>query len=127
MTTATTTRVATLAELRKYEGKPLGTSSWIEVLQERISIFADATEDHQWIHVGPERTKVESPFGGPIAHGYLTLSLIIPMWHEVLKGRQRDDGRQLRTQPGPLHRPGAGRWPSPVERDPELDRGLSQG
>ena len=53
--------------------------------QERINIFADATEDHQWIHVDPERAKAESPFGGPIAHGYLTLSLIVPMWDEVLK------------------------------------------
>ncbi|MFC0449376.1 p-hydroxycinnamoyl-CoA hydratase [Rhodococcus jostii] len=84
MTTATTTRVATLADLAALEGKPLGTSSWIDIPQQRINTFADATDDHQWIHVDPERAKAESPFGGPIAHGYLTLSLIIPMWDEVL-------------------------------------------
>lgn len=71
-----TTRVATLAELKNLEGTELGTSSWIEVAQPRIDTFADATDDHQWIHVDPERAKAESPFGGPIAHGYLTLSLI---------------------------------------------------
>ncbi|WP_206492125.1 MaoC family dehydratase [Rhodococcus sp. KRD162] len=79
-----TTRVATLAELKSLEGAELGTSSWIEVAQPRIDTFADATDDHQWIHVDPERAKAHSPFGGPIAHGYLTLSLIIPMWEEVL-------------------------------------------
>ncbi|SDZ14338.1 Acyl dehydratase [Saccharopolyspora shandongensis] len=79
-----TTRVATLADLKPLVGEPLGTSSWIEVPQERISTFADATDDHQWIHVDPERARAESPFGGPIAHGYLTLALIIPMWAEVL-------------------------------------------
>ncbi|MEV0106476.1 p-hydroxycinnamoyl-CoA hydratase [Nocardia sp. NPDC050799] len=85
MTTTTTTRVATLAELAALEGQSLGTSSWIEVPQQRIDTFADATDDRQWIHVDPERAKAESPFGGPIAHGYLTLSLIIPMWDEVLQ------------------------------------------
>ncbi|WP_063034791.1 p-hydroxycinnamoyl-CoA hydratase [Nocardia grenadensis] len=81
----TTTRVATLAELAALEGQSLGTSSWIQIPQQRIDTFADATDDHQWIHVDPERAEAESPFGGPIAHGYLTLSLIIPMWDEVLK------------------------------------------
>ncbi len=86
MTTATTTRVATLADLAALEGQPLGTSSWIDIPpQQRINTFADATDDHQWIHVDPpDRATAESPFGGPIAHGYLTLSLIIPMWDEVL-------------------------------------------
>jgi len=84
MTTATTTRVATLADLAALEGQSLGTSSWIDIPQQRINTFADATDDHQWIHVDPERATAESPFGGPIAHGYLTLSLIIPMWDEVL-------------------------------------------
>ena len=55
-------------------GKPLGTSDWLEITQERIDTFADATGDHQWIHVDPERAK-QGPFGKPIAHGYLTLSL----------------------------------------------------
>ena len=85
--TACTTTLETLAELAAYEGKPLGTSSWFHIGQRRIDTFADATDDHQWIHVDPERAEKESPFGGPIAHGYLTLSLIIPMWTEVLTVR----------------------------------------
>lgn len=82
--TPTTTSLSTLAELRTYEGQYLGTSSWFQIVQTRINTFADATDDHQWIHVDTERARAESPFGGPIAHGYLTLSLIIPMWQEVL-------------------------------------------
>jgi len=54
----------------------LGTTDWVEVTQDRIGLFADATGDHQWIRVDVERARAESPFGGPIAHGYLTLSLI---------------------------------------------------
>ena len=60
-----------------------GPSSWIEVSQERINAFADATGDHQWIHVDPERAKA-GPFGGTIGHGYLTLSLLPVMSYEVL-------------------------------------------
>ena len=56
-------------------GEHLGYSDWMEVTQDRVNQFADATGDHQWIHVDPERAAKESPFGGPIAHGYLTLSL----------------------------------------------------
>ena len=56
-------------------GQALGHSDWLTITQERVNTFADATDDHQWIHVDPERAKAESPFGGPIAHGYLTLSL----------------------------------------------------
>lgn len=83
-TATTTTTLDSLAELREFEGKSLGTSSWFHIAQNRINTFADATDDHQWIHTDPERAKAESPFGGPVAHGYLTLSLIIPMWEEVL-------------------------------------------
>ncbi|MGV9746332.1 MaoC family dehydratase [Rhodococcus zopfii] len=82
---ATGTHVASLAELTEFVGRPLGVSSWITATQDRIDTFADATDDHQWIHVDPDRAAKNSPFGGPIAHGYLTLSLIIPMWYEVLK------------------------------------------
>ena len=63
-----------LDELKKLAGSDLGTSEWIEVTQERIDTFADATGDHQWIHVDPERAK-DGPFGACVAHGYLTLSL----------------------------------------------------
>ena len=69
------TTTTTLAELPSFVGKELGTSDWIEVTQERVNLFADATGDHQWIHVDVDRAKAESPFGGPIAHGFLTLSL----------------------------------------------------
>jgi acyl dehydratase len=64
-------------------GQDLGTSPWLDVSQQRIDTFADATDDHQWIHVDVERAKT-GPFGGPIAHGYLTLSLLIPLWSEIL-------------------------------------------
>lgn len=57
-------------------GEDLGTSDWVEITQDRINTFADATGDHQWIHVDVERAEAESPFGGPIAHGYLSLSLL---------------------------------------------------
>lgn len=57
-------------------GEELGVSDWIDVTQDRINQFAEATGDHQWIHVDVERATAESPFGGPIAHGYLTLSLV---------------------------------------------------
>ncbi len=82
--TTTTTTVDTLAELTSYRGHSLGTSSWLTIGQDRIATFADATDDHQWIHTDPERARAESPFGGAIAHGFLTLSLLIPMWEELL-------------------------------------------
>ncbi len=82
MSTTTTT---TLAGLSGLEGTELGTSDWVDVPQERVNRFAEATGDHQWIHVDVERARAESPFGGPIAHGYLTLSLLIPMWSQVLE------------------------------------------
>ncbi|MFF7647222.1 MaoC/PaaZ C-terminal domain-containing protein [Streptomyces canus] len=72
-----------LDELKKLAGSDLGTSEWIEVTQERVNTFADATGDHQWIHVDPEKAAA-GPFGAPIAHGYLTLSLFIPLFTELL-------------------------------------------
>ncbi|MGO4250411.1 MaoC family dehydratase [Paenarthrobacter sp. RAF54_2] len=63
-------------------GKDLGTTDYREITQQQISLFADATDDQQWIHVDPERAK-DGPFGAPIAHGFLTLSLIIPFWSEL--------------------------------------------
>ena len=79
-----TTTTTTLAELPALTGTELGTSDWVEVTQDRVNTFADATDDHQWIHVDVERATRESPFGGPIGNGYLTLSLLIPMWSQVL-------------------------------------------
>jgi acyl dehydratase len=78
------TTTATLAELPALQGSDLGASDWYEITQDRVNTFADATGDHQWIHVDVERAKAESPFGGPVAHGYLTLSLLIPMWAQLL-------------------------------------------
>jgi acyl dehydratase len=72
-----------LDELKALAGRELGHSSWLEVTQERVNQFAEATGDHQWIHVDVERAEA-GPFGGPIAHGYLTLSLVIPLFGEIL-------------------------------------------
>ena len=72
-------------EFAAYLGKNLGASEWLEVSQERINMFADATLDHQWIHVDVERAKAESPYKSTIAHGYLTLSLLPKMWNEIIK------------------------------------------
>lgn len=63
------------SELKTLVGEHLGYSEWTEITQGQVNLFAEATGDHQWIHVDPERATKESPFGGPIAHGYLTLSL----------------------------------------------------
>ena len=78
------TTTTTIAELPSLQGQELEASPWIEVTQERVNTFADATDDHQWIHLDVERAEQESPFGGPVAHGYLTLSLLIPLWSHVL-------------------------------------------
>ena len=78
------TTTTTMSELPGLVGTELGSSEWFEVTQEAVNTFAEATGDHQWIHVDVERAKKESPFGGPIAHGYLTLSLLVPMLAEVL-------------------------------------------
>ena len=68
-------RVVDITELKSLTGQELGVSDWHLVTQDEINTFADATHDHQWIHVDPERAKKESPFGGPVAHGYYTLAL----------------------------------------------------
>ncbi|WP_369916849.1 MaoC family dehydratase [Prevotella sp. oral taxon 376] len=72
-------------ELASQLGKELGASEWLQVNQERINQFADATLDHQWIHVDVERARVESPYKSTIAHGYLTLSLLPHFWNEIIK------------------------------------------
>ena len=72
-------------EFASYLGKNLGASEWVELPQERINQFADATLDHQWIHVDTERAAVESPFKSTIAHGYLTLSMLPYMWNQIIE------------------------------------------
>jgi acyl dehydratase len=72
-----------MSRLGEIVGVELGPSSWLEVTQERIDAFAAATDDHQWIHVDPERAAA-GPFGTTIGHGYLTLSLCVPMLYELL-------------------------------------------
>lgn len=68
--------VRTFEDAKALEGQELGTSKWIRVDQDRINLFADATDDHQWIHIDPERAAKEFPLGTTCAHGYLTISLI---------------------------------------------------
>ena len=72
-------------EFVAYEGKELGVSEWVQISQDRINQFADATDDHQWIHVDVEKCKAESPVGQTIAHGYLTLSMIPLMWNQIIE------------------------------------------
>ena len=72
-------------------GEDLGSSPWLDVSQDRINLFADATDDHQWIHVDVERAK-DGPFGGPIAHGYLTLSLLPRLAPTLMKVEKRRRG-----------------------------------
>jgi acyl dehydratase len=77
-----TVTVNGLDELKALAGTDLGHTGWLEITQERVNAFADATDDHQWIHLDRERAAA-GPFGGTIAHGYLTLSLIIPLLAEL--------------------------------------------
>lgn len=72
-------------DFEQYVGQRLGVSEYVELPQERINLFADATLDHQWIHVDVERAKAESPFGGTIAHGYLTLSMLPYLWNQIIE------------------------------------------
>lgn len=80
--TTTAKTVVPFDEVKNLVGTDLGVTEWREVTQQMIDTFADATDDHQWIHTDPERAK-DGPFGAPIAHGFLTLSLIIPFWSEL--------------------------------------------
>ena len=68
-----------------YVGQELGASGYVELSQQRINLFADATLDHQWIHVDTEKAKAESPFGQTIAHGYLTLSMLPYLWDQIIE------------------------------------------
>lgn len=75
-------RFKDLDELVAAQGSQLGPTDWLEISQERVNLFADATDDHQWIHVDPERA-ADGPFGGTIAHGLLTLSLLPRFMHQL--------------------------------------------
>jgi acyl dehydratase len=86
MTRSVTTVATGIEELKALAGSDLGATAWREITQGRVDTFADATDDHQWIHVDAERART-APFGTTIAHGYLTLSLIIPLFGELLEIR----------------------------------------
>jgi acyl dehydratase len=79
----TMTTTVAYADVAGLAGTDLGSTDWLEITQDRVDRFADATDDHQWIHVDPERAK-DGPFGAPIAHGFLTLSLAVKFWTELL-------------------------------------------
>jgi acyl dehydratase len=100
------TTFATLAALRDATGLHLGWTEWVDITQARVDRFADATGDHQWIHVDVERANAESPFGGPIAHGYLTLALSNLFLPELLAVPGASAGVNYGT--------GKVRFPSPV-------------
>ena len=100
-----TTIVQGIQGLKDKVGEHLGYSEWVEITQEQVNLFADATGDHQWIHVDPERAK-SGPFGGPIAHGYLTLSLGPMLMPQIL----RVEGISMAVNYGA----GKVRFPSPV-------------
>ena len=72
-------------EFEKLVGQQIGVSDYVELSQERINLFADATLDHQWIHVDTERAKVDSPYHSTIAHGYLTLSMLPYLWNQIIQ------------------------------------------
>ena len=78
------TTTASFTDAPSLEGTDLGWSDWLEVTQNRIDLFADAVDDHQWIHVDPERA-ADGPFGAPIAHGFLSLSLATKFWSDLFE------------------------------------------
>lgn len=79
--------ISSHAEFEQYVGKEIGVSDYLKITQEQINIFADATLDHQWIHVDEERCKTESPFQATIAHGYLNLSILPHLWEQIVDVR----------------------------------------
>ena len=79
------TIISSFAEFEKFVGQDLGISDYITISQEQINLFADATLDHQWIHVDPERAKTESPFKSTIAHGFLNLSIMPYLWEQIVE------------------------------------------
>ena len=79
--------ISSFEELEKLIGHDLGVSEYHQFTQEQINLFADATLDHQWIHIDSQRATKESPFGNTIAHGYLTLSLLPHLWNQIVEVR----------------------------------------
>jgi acyl dehydratase len=112
-----TTVVEAPSELLSLDGADLGVTDWVPVTQEQVDLFADATGDHQWIHVDVERATRESPFGGPIAHGYLTLSLVNLFLPQLLEVRGASMGVNVGLDKV--------RFPSPVPTGSNL-RGRGQ-
>src|SRR5574344_168986 len=85
------TIINSFEELEQLVGKELGVSDYHTFTQEQINLFADATLDHQWIHVDAKKEKKESPFGNTIAHGYLTLSILPHLWEQIVEVRNIKD------------------------------------
>ena len=112
-----TTTVDAPSELLALDGADLGVTDWVPVTQSQVDLFADATGDHQWIHVDVERATAESPFGGPIAHGYLTLSLVNLFLPQLLEVRGASMGVNVGLDKV--------RFPSPVPTGSNL-RGSGQ-
>ncbi len=77
--------IGSYEDFEKYVGQPLGESEYLQIDQDRINLFADATLDHQWIHTDVERAKAESPFKSTIVHGYLTLSVLPYLWDQIIE------------------------------------------
>lgn len=77
--------VTTVEKLRGFSGQEIAVTDWLEITQERINQFADATGDHQWIHIDGERARRESPYGTTIAHGFLTLSLLPKFLNDAIQ------------------------------------------
>ena len=127
---------STFEEIESATGEEVGTTEWVEITQERVDQFADATGDHQWIHVDVERAK-DGPFGGTIAHGYLTLSLIPWLSAQVIdlqtSGAKLNYGVNKVRFPNPVrvgsrvapgrHRRGDHRGPRRSPADAEVRRG----
>jgi acyl dehydratase len=102
---------------RDLVGQHIGYSEWLTITQEQVNLFADATLDHQWIHTDPERAKESSPFGGPIAHGYLTLSLAPALLNGMLEVHN--------VAMGVNYGANKVRFPSPVPVGSELRMGVT--
>jgi len=105
--------VETPQSLREFVGREIGLTDWFTVTQDRIQQFAEATEDHQWIHLDRERAQRESPFGGTIAHGFLTLSLLS---HFLKQAFQIHSGVRMGVNYG-LNRV---RFPAPVRSGSQI-------